>query len=169
VSAARAWAAFVLLPLALGACADPLVGEAAGNVLTLQTGTMTELRGRRGQGPFRAYDVPPREMVEVLGEAVRKARGLGGEPVTAIWVKPRRGEVYAKERTADLAADDFYDGPFRTAMIAFVHPVPGRPDASRVEIHAITRGPFHGGAVQWERDMPGWIDEALSERIDPLP
>jgi hypothetical protein len=49
-------------------------------------------------------------------------------------------------------------------MLAVVHPVPGDPHASQVEIHAIQRGPFHRGRVAWELDMPGWIDEVLAER-----
>jgi hypothetical protein len=56
-------------------------------------------------------------------------------------------------------------------MLAVVHPVRGRPGASRVEIHAIQRGPFHQGQVAWARDMPTWIDEVLADRapLAPIP
>lgn len=160
----------VLFALALGACSlNPQVEEAAENVVNLKSGTMTELRARRGRGPFWTYDRPPLEMVEILEEAARKARGMGGRPVSAVWAKPHRGEVYAKERTPGEATDDGYQAEFRSAMIAFVHPVPGRPGASQVEIHSLHRGPFHQGAVWWRRDMPRWIDEVMARKIRPIP
>lgn len=161
--------AFLLLLGATGGCADPLAEEAVTNVLTLQSGTMSELRARRGTGPFREYGLAPDVMAEVLGEALRKARGVGGEPLAAIWVKPHRGEVYAKERTPAMAADDSYDGPLLGGVIVFVHPVRGRSGASRIEVHEMQRGPFHRGAVRWRRDLPGWIEEALSERLAAIP
>lgn len=152
----------LLAPL-VWACSGP-VGESAETVLTLQSGTMSELRACRGRGPFLHYDVPPREMMEVIGDAARKARGAGGKPVRAVFVNPHRNEVIAKERTAEEASDTGYPAPFRSAMLASVYPVANNPNASRVEIHAIERGPFHSGRVNWTRDMPCWINEVLAER-----
>jgi hypothetical protein len=54
-------------------------------------------------------------------------------------------------------------------MIAFVHPVSGNPDASRVEIHATQRGPSHRGVVRWLCDIPRWIDEVMAKRIRAIP
>ncbi|MGW8320291.1 MAG: hypothetical protein ACWGSD_01930, partial [Thermodesulfobacteriota bacterium] len=48
-----------------------------------------------------------------------------------------------------------------SAMVAMVHPVPGEPQASRLEIHAMNKGPFHRGVIDWERSMPRWIEEVL--------
>ena len=164
-----------LLCLAASACATGPMGnqvtEVAENVLTLQRGTMSELRTRRGQGPFVTYEVAPEEMLEVLEQAARMARGAGGRPVSAVFVSKLRREVVAKERTAEQAHDDSYGPPFRSAMLAVVHPVRGRPGASKVEIHAIQRGPFHQGQVDWERSMPGWIEEVLADRapLAPIP
>jgi hypothetical protein len=152
------------LALALGGCVSDAVVESAVTVLTLQGGTVSELRDRRGTGPFRTYDVPPAEMLGVIERAAGKARGLGGKPVTAIFVSERYREVIAKERTAEQASSDAYSDAFRTAVVAMVDPVPGKPGSSRVEIHAMHRGPFHRGSVAWERDLPTWIDEVLGER-----
>ena len=154
-------AGFALLLLA--GCVSKEVGEVAENVLTLQGGTISELRDRRGTGPFTTYEVAPAKMLAVIERACRKARGLGGRPVIAVFVSERYREVIAKERTAEASKDDSYAAPFRSAVVASVDPLPGRPDACRVEIHAMNRGPFHRGAVAWERDLPGWIREALAE------
>ena len=177
----RSAVASLAVTLLLGAgCVSDRVRESAETVLTLQSGTIAELRERRGRGPFAAYDVAPDEMIGILEAAARKARGLGGLPVTAVFASPARGEVVAKERAPADAKNTGYEGAFRTAMVAIVHPVAGRPQASRVEIHALQRGPFHGGQVAWERDMPRWIHEVIAERAaieiqppailpDPLP
>ena len=154
-------AGFALLLLA--GCVSKEVGEIAENVVTLQGGTISELRDRRGSGPFTTYEVAPGGMLKVIERACRKARGLGGRPVTAVFVSERYREVIAKERAVDAKDPDSYSEVFRSAVVAMVDPVPGRPDACRVEIHAMNRGPFHRGAVKWERDLPGWIREALSE------
>ncbi len=148
---------------------DEDVQDAATNVLTLQSGTISELKAKRGSGPFTTYAVPPDEMLTVLRDAASKARGLGDRPVRAIFVSERRSEVIAKEREPDESTDEYYDGVFRTAMVATVHKVIGDPSSSRVEIHATQRGPFHRGAVQWTRDMPKWIDEVIAERDAPPP
>jgi hypothetical protein len=114
-------------------------------------------------------------MLDVLSRAAAKARGLGGRPVSAIFVNAAAREVIAKERAPEDAGGTRYAPDFRSAMIAAVSFVPGRGDASRVEIHALQSGPFHGGAVQWERDMPRWIDEVLEEdrrggpAVKPIP
>jgi hypothetical protein len=152
----------LLLALGLVSCTSSKeVKEIAENVLTLQSGTIRELRSRTGQGPYTTYDVPPEQMLAVLDVAARKAVGCDGSPVVAVFVSPRYGEVIAKEREPAKAADDGYTDPFRTAMIAVVRPVPGDPSKSLVEIQEIRRGPFHGGCVAWRRDMPGWIAQTL--------
>jgi hypothetical protein len=137
---------------------------------------MSELRQRVGSGPFRIYELAPGEMLEVLEEAVGEARGVGGKPVSGVFVSERRRQVVAKERPADEADDDGYSKPFLTAMVATVWPVEGRPEACRVEIHAMRSGPFHTGRIQWERDMPAWIERVLTRRrsaaaapLAPLP
>ncbi|MDJ0972896.1 MAG: hypothetical protein QNJ98_00375 [Planctomycetota bacterium] len=161
----------LLVLAALGGCSniDEDVRETAVNVLTLQSGTISELKDLRNTGPFTTYDLPPDELLSVVEDAARKARGEGDHPVRAIFVSERRGEVVAKERGAEDAADDGYEKPFRSAMVATVHPILGEPTKSRLEIHAMQRGPFHKGRVQWERDMPGWIDAVIAERANPPP
>jgi hypothetical protein len=155
-------AAVVGALLALAACtASPEVRETVENVLTLQTGTIRELRSRTGRGPFLTYDVPPARMVPVLEAAARRAVGCAGRPVVAVFASARYGEVIAKERAPEEAADDGYSAPFRSAMIAVVRPAPGDPGRSVVEVQEIRRGPFHRGCVAWRRDMPGWIAETL--------
>ena len=162
--------------LSLTGCVSETVTEVAETVLTLQSGTISELRDRRGSGPYRSYPFARGEMLTIVEAAARKARGAGDEPVRAVFVYERAGEVIAKERSAEEAADDAYDGAFRTALYAAVLPVIGDRSQSRVEIHAIDRGPFHKGVVRWARDMPRWIDEVIAERaaiesgpIAPLP
>jgi len=170
------WMTTALVALVLPACVSEQVKDTAATVLTLQSGTVSALRAQRGTGPFRAYGVAPDVLLGVVEEAAHKARGQGGEPVRAIFLSASRGEVLAKERAADEAADDGYAAPFRTAMLAIVHPVSGAPGRSRLEIHEISRGPFHGGVVRWTKDMPGWIDAVLADRaraeaqpIRPIP
>ena len=164
--------------LLLGACSgiDESVRDSAETVLTLRSGTMTDLRRQTGSGPYTRYDVPPDEMLDVLAEAARKARGKGGRPVSAIFVSEFRREVVAKERPPDEAGDDGYRAPFLSAMLVNVWPVTGRAGVSRVEIHAIRSGPFHKGSVAWVRDMPRWIEEVLEKRrsvaaapLQPIP
>ena len=162
----------ILLVLACGlpACSgvDDSVTEAAETVLTLQSGTISELRNKRGTGPFETYPFPPDEMLTILEAAARKARNDVGEPVQAVFVYEDAREVIAKERAGKDGRDTAYDEPFRTAMYAGVFPVRGDTKASRVEIHAVQRGPFHKGVVQWQRDMPRWIDEVIKEREAPV-
>lgn len=140
------------------------VKDSAETVLTLRSGTMSDLRLRVGEGPFHTYEVPPGEMLTVVEEAARRARGQGGRPVAGIFVSELRAEVTAKERPPDQAHEDGYEAPFLSAMVATVRPVLGRPEASTVEIHGIRSGPFHHGVVAWERDMPGWIQAVLRAR-----
>jgi len=157
-----------LLLSALTGCVSDEVKETAKTVLTLQGGTVSELRDRRGSGPFTTYDVAPGEMLGIVERAARRARNKDGEPVRAVFVSAARGEVVAKEREDELASDDGYGAPFRTAMLAVVHPVRDRPDQSRVEIHMIQRGPFHRGVVNWTRDMPTWIAAEIAEAAAPV-
>ena len=164
----------LLVALLLAACSgmDESVRESAETVLTLQSGTMNELRARRGSGPYTTYPYPPDEMLAILEAAARKARNDVGEPVQAVFVYEDAREVVAKERSGKDGRDTAYDDPWRTAMYAAVLPVRGDPGSARVEIHAMQRGPFHKGVVQWQRDMPRWIDEVLAERdapVQPLP
>jgi hypothetical protein len=161
-----------LAALLAAGCVSDEVREIAKNVVTLQRGSVSELARRRGRGPFREYDLPPEAMLEVVEDALGRARGLGGLPLAAIFPNPVRREVVAKERTPDRAHDDAYAPAFRSAVLVGVDPLPGRPGRSRVEIHATHRGPFHRGAVAWERDLPRWIDETLAERgprLAPIP
>lgn len=161
-----AWA-LVLLSAVLGSACSGVsdrVKDSAETVLTLRSGTLSDLRLRVGDGPFTIYEVPPGEMLTVVEEAAILARGQGGRPVGGIFVSELRGEVVAKERPAHEAHKDGYADPFLSAMVATVRPLLDRPMASSVEIHAIRSGPFHHGIVIWERDMPGWIREVLRKR-----
>jgi len=137
----------------LGACSalDESVRDSAETVLTLRSGTMTDLRRQTGSGPYTRYELPPEEMLDVVAEAARRARGKGDRPVSAIFVSEFRREVVAKERSPDEADDDGYAAPFLSAMLVNVWPVRGDPSVSRVEIHAIRSGPFHKGRVAWAR------------------
>jgi hypothetical protein len=164
-------ACVVLLVGCAGGPSDD-VAETVGNVLALRTGTVLELRGRRGTGPFRDYDLPPRELLAVVEEAAGRARDRRGAPVRAIAVSERYGEVVAKEPPPEDSGDDSYSVPFLSAMVATVHPVPGSLARSRLEVHATHRGPFDRGVVDWERDLPRWIDETLRDRrarVAPIP
>lgn len=133
------------------------VKEIATNVLTLQSGDLTTLRARRGEGPFREYAVPPAEMVGVAEKALRTK-------VAAVFPNARAGEVVAKERTPDAAWDDRYAQPWRSAVVVIVHAVPEDPGRSRVEVHAMQRGPFHKGSIGWESDVPPLLDRFAAER-----
>ena len=152
-----------LAALLLTACVSDEVKETAETVLTLQSGTMSELRQKRGTGPFTFYHQRPADMLRYVERAARMARDEAGEPVRAIFVSHRRGEVVAKERAGEHTTEDGYEAPFRTAMLAVVHSVRDAPGRSRVEIHMIQRGPFHRGVVNWTRDMPRWIAAAIEE------
>ncbi len=148
------------------ACVSKEVRASAETVLSLRSGTMSELRQRRGQGPFTRYDVPPERMLKILEAAARHARGAGGQPVRAIFVSPARGEVVAKERSGKDARRSTYTEPFDSAMLAIVHADSADAQSCRVEVHALQSGPFHRGSVEWMRDMPGWIDEELRARAE---
>ncbi len=162
-----------LLASALAGCSgaglSDNVKDTVANVVTLQRGTISELKDLRGTGPFQTYDLAPSELLLVVRDAAAFARGAGDVPVSAIFVSERRGEVVAKERAGEDALSDAYGPDFRTAMVATVHAVRGEPGKSRLEIHAMRRGPFHAGVVAWERDMPVWIDQARRARSEPEP
>lgn len=165
-----------VLALGLAACAgtDPKttkqIKEVAVNVVTLQTGTTSELRDRRGSGPFREYDVPPDEMVDVLEGAMKRARGDGEPPWVKVFPSKNYREVVAKEFEKPSAS---YKDTFNTAAIAIVHAIPGAPKRCKVEMHHTRRGPFHGGTVNWQAGLPGWIDAELAElaagKVKPIP
>ena len=61
---------FLLLALlvCLGGCLSDAVKDSVETVLTMRSGTMTELRTRRDTGPFRRYEVPSAEMLDVVEE-----------------------------------------------------------------------------------------------------
>jgi hypothetical protein len=126
-------------------------------VLTLQSGTVSELQDLRGTGPFRDYEVPPEEMLDLAAQVVRTQ-------VSAVAVARDGLRVVGKERAGADAARDEYNRPWRSAVVVFVHRVPGRPGACRVEVHATHRGPFHRGRIAWERDLPGMLDDAVAHR-----
>jgi hypothetical protein len=133
------------------------IKEVAETVFTLQRGTMTDLKESFGTGPFRDYAVPPAEMIDLVA-AVLKTK------VAAVCVEPRFGQVIAKERAGKDIDKDEYSPAFRTAVIVFVHPVPDSPGRCRVEIHAIGRGPFHRGFIDWEHEVPPLLDAAVAHR-----
>ncbi len=133
------------------------VKEVAVNVVTLQSGVVTELRDLRGTGPFLAYDVPPDEMMGIV-EAVLRTK------VVAVFPNARAAEVIAKERLGEAAADDWYGPPARSMVVVMVHPAGGGGPGSRVEIHATDRGPFHRGNIAWERELPPLLDQAVRHR-----
>lgn len=153
--ASLALAAAVALATA-PACSKEL-RESAKAVFTLKGGSMTGLRARRGDGPFRTYAVPPAEMIALVA-AVLKTK------VVAVFEDPRRGEVCAKERDAKLATEDTYADDWRSAVVVFVHPVPGNPAASKVEFHAMQAGPFDRGTVHWDVEFPAALDDAVAHR-----
>lgn len=156
--------------LLLCGCLSAGAREVLGNVVTLQQGTLSDLRDCRGTGPFRTYPVPPDQMIDVLVEAAGKGRDETGRPIDNIWPSVLRREVVAKERGACDNQEVSYSKPFKSAMYAVVHPIPGQPDCCQVEIHATDRGPLHQGRVNWSRDMPGWIEAVLATRAaDPAP
>jgi hypothetical protein len=158
--------ALLAAPIFLSACAPSrTVREAAENVVLLKQGTVSGLKELRGTGPFHEHAVSPDVLLAAVERAARRARGKGGAFVSAVTSSRRYREVVAKERGPEDAGDDSYSGEFLSAMVATVHPVPGDPSRSRLEVHATHRGPFHRGEVQWERDLPGWVEEELAEGV----
>lgn len=136
--------------------------ETAETVLTLQGGTVSALRDRRGAGPFERYETSPERLLAAVEQAARRARARGGKCVVAIFRSNRRGEVVAKERAPEHAEDSSYNAPFVSAMLAVVHSVRDEPNAALLEIHETSRGAFAIGAVRWRHDMPGWIRAELA-------
>ena len=157
---AVAWACAFLL---VGCAVKEEVRDVAKDVLTLKRGTISGLKRMRGQGPFTRYEVPPETMLNVIEEAVGKARDLSGRPVS-VFVSRNYREVTAKERAPDDLADADYREDWRTAVVAMVHPIEHERGASKVEIHGARRSSLYGGANDWERTLPGWIDEVLRAR-----
>jgi hypothetical protein len=146
-----------------------MAADVAKNVLTHQTGTVSALRDRRGEGPFRTYDVPPAEMMEVVEAVVRRARDARGE-AALVHVSARRREVVAREGAGEGGGGGLGSVPsFTSAVVVMVNPVPGHLQRSRVEVHATHRGPFHRGTIAWEQDVPRWIEEELASRARARP
>jgi hypothetical protein len=135
--------------------------EAVHNVLTLETGAVSDARTCRGQGPFRDYDVPPEEMLDL-------AEGALLSKTPAVFVNRDAREVVAKEREGGLAASDAYAKTWLSAVVVTVHPDASRPGRSRVEVHAVKKGVFKGGCVDWEREVPGLLDAAVARRARGL-
>jgi hypothetical protein len=148
--------ALALALASLSACSKD-ARETAKTVLTLQSGSMTALRAQRGDGPFRTYPVPPREMLSIVA-AVLKTK------VVAVFEEPHRGEVSAKEREAKLATADTYADAWKSAVIVFVHPVPGDDGSSKVEFHSAQKGPFDAGCIRWDAELPLLLDDAVAHR-----
>ena len=173
MSRARAGVVLVLALLVPACAVKEEVRDVAKDVLTLKRGTISGLKAKRGQGPFTRYEVPPETMLSVLEEACGKARDLAGRPVT-VFVSKNYREVTAKERAPDDPADADYREDWRTAVVATVHPLEHEPGACKVEIHGARRSVLYGGANDWERTLPRWIDEVLRARqsraqMTPLP
>jgi len=146
------------LALALAACkADDTVKQTVKDVLSLKTGTVSDLKSRRGLGPFREYPVPPAEMLDLVAEAI-------STKVVAVFPDPRAGEVVAKERVGKDRYDDWYAPDWVSAVAVYVHPVIGAPDRSKVEIHWTNRGRFHRGSIDWANELPPLLDAAVAKR-----
>jgi hypothetical protein len=133
------------------------VKDVAGNLLTLKTGTMSDLEEERGTGPFTDYAVPPEEMVDLVAAVLRTK-------VRAVFPTKGSLSVYAKERTGKDRAIEDYSDPWVSGVAVFVHPVAGDPSSCRVEIHATNRGAFTKGCIRWERELPPLLDDAVRHR-----
>lgn len=163
----------VVLALALGSSASgcrlsETERDSVRDVLTLRRGTISDLRALRLTGPFTRYEVPPGEMLLVVADAAGKARDSRGRPARRR-VSPRYGEVVAKESAPEAPPDPSYDDEWSTAAVITVHPVANEPEASRVEFHAARRSVLMGGLTDWNRSLPGWIDEVLRARTEGGP
>ena len=170
------------LALVLGSCAagcslSETERKAVRDVVTLRRGTISDLRAQRLTGPFHRYEVPPEEMMRVAADAVRTARDFRGRPAK-VRESVRYREVVAKESAAEAPPIPSYSDEWTTAVVVTVHDVPGEPEASRVEWHSARRSVLMGGVTDWERSLPGWIDEVLAKRarggdgvpgVEPLP
>lgn len=151
----------VAATVACSASSRKNVKDVAETVLTLQTGTVSELKARRDTGPFRDYAVPPAEMMTLV-EGVLRSK------VVAVFPEPLQQVVVAKEREGKEALDDSYAPAFESAVVVFVHAVEGDAGRSRVEVHACHRGPFRRGSIDWEREVPPLLDQAVAARRAPL-
>jgi hypothetical protein len=129
--------------------------EAVRNVLTLEMGAVNDARACRGQGPFRDYPVPPDQMLEL-------AYGALGTKTVAVFKNLDAREVIAKERPPELAHEDSYAPRWVSAVVVTVHPVAGDPGRSRVEAHAVSKGVFTRGRIDWEREVPALLDAAVA-------
>lgn len=163
LTAAAAWrAGLCLVPcLLLGGCVSERTAEAVRDVVTLRTGTISELRDRRGRGPFQEHEVPPADMLEVVARACRAMVGLRGRPVTTVEVSRRHGEVTAKEQGLDGRRDPAYGDEWVSAVVVVVHPVVGQPGRSRVEWHATRRSVLMVRGVDWEGALAARIEQEV--------
>lgn len=134
---------------------EALAKDALVNLVTLQTGTITEIDQRRGTGPFKTYPLSVPKMMEVV-TAVLKTQ------VPAVFPCPNARKVIAKERKGKDALSDEYDPPFASAVGVYLEPIEPGQTSCRVEIHAIRRGPFHQGHIDWERILPPLLDQAVA-------
>jgi hypothetical protein len=135
--------------------------EAVQNVLTLEMGAVSDARACRGMGPFRDYAVAPEEMLGLVEGAL-----LTKTP--AVFVNQDAREVVAKERCEGLAASDAYGDDWLSAVVVTVHPVAEDPLRSRVEFHAVQKGTFKKGRIDWAREMPVLLDAAAARRTRGL-
>jgi hypothetical protein len=152
--------AAALAAVALGACAsdpDDEVTKVAKEVLSLKSGTVSELKAQRGAGPFREYPLAQDDLYDLVVEVLEAK-------VAAVFPNRKAFEVVAKERTGKDKHDDWYAPDWRSAVVVYVHPVPGDDARSKLEIHATNRGPFHRGAIAWQRELPALIDAAVARR-----
>jgi hypothetical protein len=145
--------------LAGGCSSDPddQVSQVAKDVLTLKSGTVSELKAQRGAGPFREYPVPQDVLFDVVVEVLEAK-------VAAVFPNRKAHEVVAKERAGKDRYDDWYAPDWRSAVVVYVHPVPGDDGRSKLEIHATNRGPFHKGCIAWCAELPALLDAAVARR-----
>ena len=155
----RAFVAIALL-VTLSACKGGVskdTEKAIENVVTLRSGTVSDLHEQYGTGPFRDYAVPPAEMLGIVTAVLKTF-------VPAVFENDRTMSVIAKERKGKEAWVDDYSPEWHSAVLVYVHRVVGNPNVSRVEIHATDRGPFHQGCIEWAAVLPGRIDDAVAKR-----
>ena len=131
------------------------VREVAENVLTLQTRDGERPQDRRGTGPFRGVRPPARMPACSPRRCAAPGRGAagGGALPVEVYVSRRYGEVLAKEGFERPGQG--YADPFRSAALAIVHPVPGRPDGVPDRDPRDRPRPVHRGTVHWERPALG--------------
>jgi hypothetical protein len=159
-----ALAAASALAVGCGSVSDD-TREAIRNVLTLEMGAVADARALRGTGPFRDYEVPPDEMLDI-------AEGVLLTKTPAVAKNLDAREAIGKERPPELAGEDAYAARWVSAVVVTVHPVAGQPGRSRVEVHGVHKGVFTRGRIPWEGEVPALLDAAVARRasgVRPLP